>query len=175
MIPFNRDPRFVTRLNPKFNSRINPNFNSSINPRFNSVINPRYNSKINPRFNTRINPKFNRCINVFQNHSLNPNFNHRLHPHYNSQINPYVIPNFSLPTIYDFSNEMIGILINLESVNGFLVYDKNLTLVYYAISNGEDGYNLFDKSSNWVGYLVKTDVGFNQYTLADIWSKYIVM
>ena len=48
---------------------------------------------------------------------------------------------------YDFSNEMKGILISLESVNGFLVYDEKLVLVSYAISNGEDGYNLFNKES----------------------------
>ena len=175
MIPFNRNPHFVTRLNPKFNSRINPNYNSLINPRFNSAINPRYNSAINPRFNSKINPEFNRSINVFQNSAINPNFNHRLNPQFNSRINPYAIPKFSFPVIYDFSNEMKGILISLESVNGFLVYDEKLVLVSYAISNGEDGYNLFNKESNWAGYLVKTDIGYNQYTLGDIWLKFIVM
>lgn len=178
MLPANRNPKFTARLNPMLNSLINPRLNSNINPRFNSRINPRFNSYINPRFNSRLNPRFNSLLNYRFNLSVNPRFNRRLNPKFNVLVDPRRTLTFQLPVIFELDLDWSSFAIPLQeycNIIGFIVYDMELEVKYYAYSNSQDGYNLFNLDNEWIGYWIKTEVGFAEYNLMGAWNRFVVI
>lgn len=178
MLPTNRNPRFTARLNPRLNSRINPRINSSINPIFNSRINPRFNSSINPRFNSRLNPRFNSRINMRFNSRLNPRFNSRLNPIFNVLVNPHRAVRFLLPVIFELNLDWSGFAIPLQDycdIDGYIIYNLGLEIQYYAYSNLQDGYNLFNLDNEWIGYWIPTEAGFAEYRILGTWIRFIIV
>ena len=176
MLPNSRNPRFVSRLNPIINSRINPRFNSRLNPRFNSSINPRFNSSINPRFNSSINPRFNSRLNYRFNSRINPRFNSSLNPCFTVLLNPYRAIRFLLPIVFDLNVVWTHFAVPLpEEYDGYIVFDLNLGLQHYVLSNKSGGYNLFDINNDWIGYWIPMEFGFLEYDLMGNWTRFVIV
>ena len=171
----------VYSRNPLQNFVINPQRNYSINPAYNYSINPRHNYSINPDYNYTIDPIHNYSINPMHNLTINPNYNYSLNPKYNFGINPYrnfaisPLHNDDIPGWYYFNLKnicegftvkvndadfLISYSNNLEITSfwikrstGYSIFDTVLNYFRYAESDGNTGFNVFDRNGNWIGHL----------------------
>ena len=143
-------PRGVQFKNPALNSHINPNLNPQINPNLNPQINPNLNPRINPNLNSQINPNLNSQIN--------PNLNLRFKGLYffDFSLHPveFLIPaddNVLIFFGFDFLNTKFGVK---HSGDGFVIFNRfNNEWIGHLESDSSEGFNYFDLSNKWVGFI----------------------
>ena len=175
-LPPSRDPRFNHLLDPYYNHIANPKYNREINPDYNTVINVRHNAEINPDYNYMMNPRRNATINYKYNPEINPNFNPNLNPKFNIEINPKFTIDIKADYLFNHSNRLTGIAVPVQSQEKsyILLYNLNLEFLAIAIGCNENFYNVFDTDNDSVGFLIKTQIGFNIYDIQNRWKAFIV-
>jgi hypothetical protein len=147
-----RDPLFNKKINPLENQAINPEKNSLLNPKSNSSLNPNENISINPMINEKIHPGIQKEWSYMDNKNINPNLNQQISPSYAEKFNPN-------------SKEFEGIYI--FNTNGFtkefgcnvspeiyIIYNTEFEFIKIAVSNKNNGFNLFNIRHEWLGFMI---------------------
>jgi hypothetical protein len=136
-------------LNPKYSVSINPKYNVALNPKYSVSINPKYNVSINPEYTVSINPKYST--------QLNPKYNPQLDPRINADLT-YDLPKRIRFFLFSVEGELLGLLA-FGSDECLLFMDADGDWKGTAISDGNDGYNLFRNNGDWWAYLRPTGEG----------------
>jgi hypothetical protein len=166
-----RDPLFNKKINPLENQAINPEKNSLLNPKSNSSLNPNENISVNPMINEKIHPGINKEWSYMDNKNINPNLNQQISPSYSEKFNPN-------------SKEFEGIYI--FNTNGFtkefgynvspeiyLIYNTEFEFIKIAVSNKNNGFNLFNIRHEWLGFMIPDgNGGYLLFNTNSTWEYY---
>jgi hypothetical protein len=152
-----KDPRIRFQLDPSKNLSINPDITSSIHPKFVA--------RLNPAFNVSINPDANPALNPLIQPALNPNLNNDIHPDVNPKMNPlYTTANEAFLYTPDLVLQEIWMISDDKKI--ILRFDTEAIWIGFYVSNGEGGYNGYDKNAERTGDILcaNGEGGYNRFS-----------
>ena len=152
-----RNPLFNKEINPDRNQKINPNENSLLNPALNTAINPNENPSINPMKNEMIHPGIKKEWSYMDNESINPKLTQEINPSYVTKLNPNSAE-FEGKYIFDRHHVVKEFACNISS-EIWLIYNTKFELSKIAVTNKNNGFNLFSTHHEWIGFMIPDENG----------------